>query len=137
MKIETRCKFCQREIEIEVDARGFENPVINMSVWLKHIACNRCADYAESKRDIVSAISRLCQVAMFSGGDLKVLGIVREKLQVRTKELCELICDHKLIQFIWDEEIVNLLMEQPGKLSRIINQFTAQLNRIRDTATAP
>lgn len=134
MKVQTKCKFCRREIEMEVDQKGYENPMINAALWLKNIACNRCADYYNAKRKLTDGIGKICQVVQNSSGNDKVTAAAREKLTQRTKELSKLICDFKLIQFTWDSEFVNFLMAKPDKFSTLINTYCSGLNRIQAQA---
>lgn len=138
MKVETKCKFCRREIEMEVDQAGFENPAINAETWLKNVACNRCAAFYLAKRQIAEKIGRLCDALIFARKNEKdqAATAIREKLILVTRALCKLICDFRVAQETWDVSFVELLMEQPGKFSKIINSYTTQLNRIIEQARA-
>jgi len=138
MKVETRCKFCAREIEMEVDRAGFENPAINAALWLKNVACNRCATFYRTKADTAAKIGRLCGIlinARNRGKDGEA-SQAREKLIVVTRQLCKLICDFKCASDTWDISFVEMLMEQPTKFSLIINSYCHQLNRIIEQSRA-
>ena len=133
MKIETRCKFCVREIEMDVDQVGFENPAINAKLWLKNVACNRCAGYYSEKSRLANKIGSVCQVltmAKNTDKENKVAEAVRIKLEALTKKLCAVICDFKFAQFTWDIEFVNMLMERPEFSGKTINLYTHRLNKI-------
>ena len=138
MKVETKCKFCAREIEMEVDQAGFANPAINAALWLKNCACNRCADYYRAKADTAKTVGRLCEVVLAARrkGDQEEAAAAREKLIAVTRKLCKLICDFKCAQAVWDISFVDMLMEQPHKFSRIINSYTQNLNRIIERSRA-
>lgn len=129
-KINCRCKFCSKEIEMNVDVRGFDNPLLDLKRWLNHIACNRCASYYEAKNRLTDAIGTACNLLINSRRDAKVLTVIETKLTTITKNLCKLICDFKLIQFVWDAEFVNMLMDKPEQFSKVINLYTSGLNKI-------
>lgn len=131
IKVETKCKFCHRDIEMDVDESGFKNPMIKADLWLKNVACNRCAGFYLSKQSSTESIIRVCFALATSrkaGGDRKFEDIIRPKLEEKTKSFCRLICDFKFAQFTWDIEFVNMLMDQPEKCGKIINFYTSNLN---------
>lgn len=137
MKVETNCKFCQKLITMEVDEIGFKNPAINAQLWLKNVACARCAAFYEAKRSLTKSIAKACLVASRGKGDANLMSVIRSKLSLHTQELARLICDFKMIQYTWDVEFVNLLLEKPLMFSAIINNYCQQLNRIQQQHEQP
>ena len=129
-KITCQCKFCRRDIEMEVDERGFDNPLLDMKLWLFHIACARCATFYESKRKVTDAIGTACHILINARGDSKISTVIQEKLTTLTKRLCELTCDFKMAQFFWDVNFVMALMEKPALFSRTINLYSRRLNEL-------
>ena len=129
MKIETKCKFCLREIEMEVDQSGFENPSLNTRLWLKNVACQRCADFYRVKNDTSEQIGKICHLLLVKRDDKNFVEAAREKLKQKTQNLCRLICDFKFAQFTWDIEFVNMLMERPDAAYKIINLFSKRLDK--------
>lgn len=131
MKIVTcNCKFCKREIEMEVDERGLESPMLDVKLWLKNVACNRCAEFYTKKSRIAESIGKECLLLINSKADQTVSAIVEKKLTVLTKNLCKIICDFKYLQFTWDVEFVNMLMMKPHSFSRVINLYCNGLNNL-------
>jgi hypothetical protein len=130
--VETKCKFCRRDIEMQVNKVGFENPAIDAKLWLKHVSCNRCATYHKAKRDICGSIGQSCVLLLKSRGDSKAVEIIARKLTVKTRELCKLVCDFKMVQFFWDQDFVAMLVEKPDKFSQILNLYLSRLNKLSE-----
>lgn len=123
MKHPTTCKFCKKEIVLEIDDAyaelGDRHKIIPMA------ACNRCADLRVRKRNLENAIKDIAMalVQLKSKASPDTLAISRDGFTRLTKKYTSMIADwvHSTSPW-WDSTIVESLMEHPDKWPDILQQ---------------
>jgi hypothetical protein len=131
MKISYTCKFCGRpgSVEVEDDAS-----VINqVSKWVAKLACNRCASFQSSKRQVIEKISRTCLFyQLCPESRMKAVEpTTREILEKLTKRLTQLLCEYHSKPFCWETALVDQLIATPGKWDDVVRMWS---RTVRDMA---
>lgn len=124
MRHATHCKFCKSPLTVEIDAEysALGDPLKILGL----AACNRCADLRVERRTLESRISFLCEmISQLSGKpDQDTRAKWREALTALTKRYARMVAAWlKATAPAWDEESVNLLMEQPSDCNKILSTF--------------
>ena len=125
------CKFCGKPGTVEYD----EPPpgMFNVEKYKQYIACDSCADYERSRRDLAELICRLATVLIQCRQSLvtdeaKEKG-VRERLIVATKRFAKVVCDFCHRPFSWEPDIVDSIMQQPANAGTILNGYIRAIKR--------
>lgn len=129
MRHQTECKFCRKPIFLEIDDAyaGMRDPykLVPMA------SCNRCADLRVRKRTLEERISRTC-MAYFQhlhvrgekGPEQSEEAEVKQVLVALTKKYTEWFGEFSGISgYLWDMELVNLLMDRPKDWQHVIVQY--------------
>jgi len=111
------CKMCGCEGQAQMDcspeelaARGF-----SLAFWVSLLTCNRCYDFREDFKWLRNNILRVCAALEVSSKSKreKINTAVRDQLIEQTKRIVRLLADHYRQQNVWDEQIVDGLMDKP------------------------
>lgn len=119
----TTCKFCNQPITVEIDD-GYA-AMGDPFKLLKLAACNRCADLREEKRMLEAKFKRACSLlSAVPVGDPKRRETMRNVLEVLTKKYAEMIARwNGMDGSLWEEAILNTLMERPDRWASIIGKM--------------
>lgn len=126
MTREAKCKFCQKQLTLEIDP---ECPIGKVEAWLSWASCNRCADYMRARGKIERPIARVCGnlsiIKANLGGSVpsEVIGQARENLERLTRRYATVVCDYRLMKDVWQPDFVEQLLEQPHKSHLILRSY--------------
>lgn len=124
---ETSCKFCSKPVWMDCDESGLE--FLKTDLWLKKIACNRCADYKVNLRKTESSISATCQLlrscrqTMKGEARLELESKVREKLDELTKRFCAFVCDYFRVVNLWDAAVPEMIFNKPDRAAYALSVY--------------
>lgn len=121
MMIKATCKVCRRALEVECDDRylklGDPQNLIPM------LTCNDCYDRRELRSKATEAIVRLCGWLASMDLESRRSDKLRSKVKQVAQAYCRMIAAwHHASGMVWDDTIVEALIEQPRDLSGILNR---------------
>ncbi len=137
MNIDYTCKFCRRTGIAQL-ADDLPADWIQLDKWKAMLCCNRCADYMEAKRKCLWAIRKaailLAQMRVTATGQelLKIEAAVRERLVGLTKRFAAVVCDYLLVETVWEEEFVNMLMDKPDRCEDIASHYVRGIRALKN-----
>lgn len=139
MKIDYKCKYCGRPGQAESD--DDDSTMFQVEKWKPILACNRCADFMDQKGRLFDKIKTVCifliQSEKLTGDKAsKIESIAREKLTTLTKSLATLACGHYRLQNVWDNEFVNMLIDQPRRWGHIAYHYVKSIKSQSETQHA-
>jgi glycosyltransferase A (GT-A) superfamily protein (DUF2064 family) len=129
-----KCKFCEKQIFLQIHK---DCPPLDQKIWTSMAACNRCADYKVTLRKIYEAGNAMVLEYARSGNDqLKQAAapVTRRALEDTTKKLARVVCNHYNVEYTWDRDLVDAIMEQPDKCAMAMSYFETQIKRVRKQA---
>ena len=136
--IEFICKFCKHHGVAQYDERC---PALNLEAWAKSLCCNRCGDYHARRLVLEAAIKKAVErlvVTRQTCSDRKgeIIQAIRQVFTELTKSYARLVCEFSCLQFVWEQEFVDLLMEKPDRWYFIIANYRKQISAIQQMPMA-
>jgi len=130
------CTFCGNEGVADYD----ELDPMKLEFWKSILACNRCADFHESRIKVETKIFRTCgsllalnlrrQEAMTEEGGQ--LAQTREKLRVAlvflTKQYATLVCRFYNRMEVWEPGFPSMLEDRPDKAGVVLGHYVRDLS---------
>lgn len=132
--IETPCKFCGRPAVARFEDGAPEEAV---NQWLKMLTHDACADALRKRNDTKDRIYDLCFMLERGEKNKDKLSKIRIALTHNTKLYAEAInkileiLDGKKAEVMWYSSFVDLLMEQPEKVSQILYKYRDAVRDLR------
>ena len=132
-------KFCHRPIEVRFEEVLDKVPYFDLPSWENFIACNRCADFYESKRKItdrVASESKRLQDARHGAVARSKLpeveAAIAGNLERLTKDFALLVARYLRIGNAWSMEFVDMIMEKPTSCKIILAEFFKNCRKNQD-----
>ena len=121
----SQCKFCKAPISVQMPDDDNDLRALFERVLLPMACCNRCADLRVERRILESRLQRCCTlIRMLGPGMSKERETLRAVLTRQTKKYAELIARwHRLDGSLWEEAIVETIMEKPAEWGNILSQM--------------
>jgi hypothetical protein len=127
------CRICKVPIELQQDD---DCPAFQADVLRKMVVCNRCGDFRKVWWRIEDAIKGVCMQVWTEQSrakpDSDTLALCRRRLLDLTRKLCARTCDHYRVQFFWQEDFVEQLMEKPEKAGMILGIYEKSTAKQRE-----
>jgi len=128
MKYATNCRFCQKPITLDIDddyARlGDPRHLLGLAT------CEACASLRREREKVEALTGRVCYALRFT--DRKDYAKVEELKSALTRlsqRYCQLIARwHHMNGSLWDESIVEALMQDPDRWGEILSQCWRTFN---------
>lgn len=127
MKIPHKCKFCSASITIELDDSILE--FVNLEIWKSFEACNRCADFLESKRKLTKLIDEAALEWSWNKSRKESAERLRQSLVSLTQKFAALVCNFHHSHTIWEPDFAQQIMDQPMKSLRILNYYESAIRK--------
>jgi len=125
-KLQYFCKFCRKPGEVEYDD---SNPLSEEQVatWLKFVACDSCAVYYRTTRDMTRRLYAVCNdwfgVINTPHDDLDARNAVRNKLNKILTRLADAAAKFKHVQAPETASHVETLVDNPRKAGIVLHQL--------------
>ncbi len=138
--IDYLCQFCQRPGVAYYDDSC---PGMHLDVWRKILACNHCADFREGVNRFTESIARsarsfaILQTSKLPEIRTESARTTREKLTVKTKDFAAHVCKFHHITNQWEEDFVEIIMERPDMVLRLLKDYERRIAKIAEDAHAP
>jgi hypothetical protein len=132
---ECKCKLCHKPLTIEIDDAYAE--LGDPFKMLPTATCNRCFDLRERRIRIEGQVARASRMLIMQPKmDAAVRNKIRDGLRVATQAYARYVADLNFSgQIAWNEEFVDIIMEQPQKsltaLSIYRNNRTREIQQSR------
>lgn len=127
MKVSLNCKFCKLPITVEIDDEYAQTH--DRFKLLSYAACNHCADVRETRRSLTERIKRAA-FAFAAMSNRKEADKDRARKifsKLLTLYAANIAKSHRMEGMVWDDAVVEDMMECPGKwpdvLSLMHNMF--------------
>ena len=122
------CRFCKQTRSFETDTSGAEALGINIEKWIENICCDRCGKFHIARSQVTEKVGKACfalRTARYGKQDdvHDAESVIMEKLNILTKKLAQLVCDHYQFSRVWESEFVSQLMDRPTKFDTIIRVY--------------
>ena len=118
------CKFCKREMVVQVDD-GYA-PLGDPYKLMRLAACNRCADLRTRRHSLEQSIQTVCRTIAYCTAKGRDAAIARAKpmLDALTRKYCVLVADwHNMSGYLWDEAFPAMLIEKPERFGDILHGY--------------
>jgi hypothetical protein len=129
MKLKTKCKYCERVIELDVDDSyadlGDPNKLYRLA------SCTRCGDFMSERNRLFRLVGKQARLLVQGRRDLtgEDLEKVREVLRHDLKDIMRLHAAHLSMPVPdWEEAILDSIMDNPGEFGNVLNKL-AQMAR--------
>jgi hypothetical protein len=129
MKLHYNCVFCKKPGTVEYDP---SNPLTEAQVaaWLKCVACDPCATYTRSSRDLTHYIYQAANNwSALLNSTSAMPPDARESARTRFQRLLMKLCaareKFKSIAGIYQSQFSDDLIDEPQQASRVINRILA------------
>jgi hypothetical protein len=125
LKLQYHCKFCQREGVVQYEDNGVLSQD-QVDYWLKHVACDRCAIYERSRRDLIHALYSVCGwwISVRDGG-AEIKQRAHQRFENIIRKLCQAVEIFKCKDNIFDSTMVDDLIEKPNQANKVITRIIA------------
>lgn len=121
MMIKATCKFCHKTLEVECDDRYLQ--LGDPYKLIPLLACNACADVRILRREKTELLVRVCGQLACMDDETRRSETVRNRVKQAAQGYCRMIAAwHHASGMVWDDTIVEALIEQPRDLSGILNR---------------
>ena len=118
---EATCKICGKPLTLEID--DSYDSVADPFKLLPLATCNRCFDLRERQKRIADRLSNFIGL-LLEKPSVKSRNAIRPKLVSATRDYCDvLLTKYGKSANIWDEAMVDALMDQPEKFKDVINRI--------------
>ena len=133
--IDCQCQFCGKPIRL--DCGPHTSGLFDLTKWAKAMICDRCGDWRRASQRLEAVIVVECLNVSSVRATTRDRDAVR-KVEVRaeenlialTRRYQKIQCDYFHREQPWDAEFVNILMENPRSVSKILATYRRGLQKL-------
>lgn len=136
------CKFCHTNRSFECEWNdGCEQ--LNLAKWIANIACDRCAKFERSRRDLEHKLMRCAFQLTSDRRSMKPAsqtlkdaeGSAVNALTSLLQHYAKIVCEHYRVETTFQPEFVDIIFEKPEKAGNAIGVYHRMIRQIsRDPA---
>jgi hypothetical protein len=135
----TACKMCGRELSVKVDP-GYADLGDPYSL-LPLATCNRCYDYRDSRRKVLTDLLKLCTrlieanaleptEKMPQGRIEQVRNALQESISIGFYKFAQVVCTYRRLEIpSWWKDCLTALQDHPAQASNALGTFMNNLGQ--------
>ena len=121
-KILYNCKICGKQGMSSYDPVC---PIKDFNAWKSMLTCNSCYDFRHEFNKVGSAVAKQAYSLVLSRQtmDNDMEGKIKPVIDMLTKKICSLVCNHYRVTNVWDESFADQILEKPDKAWFFLNFY--------------
>jgi hypothetical protein len=134
MTHDTTCKFCGVPVEVTMD--DDYAAIGDQFKLLPKVACNRCADFRVKKRQLFQRIDDAVRLMrLIPGREIDTKEKAKDAVRLMLQQWFRMLATHRKCRVPeWDEEILNVIVENPQELWNAISRASKLVDPQREMA---